>query len=72
MSMHRLGRLTVFLLLALAGPLAGALEWEARRVPPSARASALGGPHAALTDDLYTIFTNPAGLASIERQVQAS
>ncbi len=72
MSMHRLGRLTVFLLLALAGTLSAALEWETRRVPPSARASALGGPHAALTDDLYTIFTNPAGLASIERQVQAS
>jgi hypothetical protein len=73
MSTHRVGRFTVFLLLALVSlPIAGAIEWETRRVPPSARASALGGQHAALTDDLYTIFTNPAGLASMERQVQAS
>jgi hypothetical protein len=35
-------------------------------VMPSARFGALGGNHAALADDYYTIFTNPAGLVGIE------
>jgi hypothetical protein len=33
---------------------------------PSARYAALGGTHPAVADDFYTIFSNPAGLASIE------
>jgi hypothetical protein len=35
---------------------------------PSARLGALGGRHAALADDFYTIFTNPAGLVDIEEE----
>jgi hypothetical protein len=35
---------------------------------PSARLGALGGNHAALADDFYTIFTNPAGFVDIEEE----
>lgn len=36
---------------------------------PSARTAALGGTHAALADDLTTLFTNPAGFRSAGPQV---
>ncbi|MDR3325345.1 MAG: hypothetical protein LBS82_05105 [Spirochaetaceae bacterium] len=37
---------------------------------PSARAAALGGTHAALTDDYYTAFNNPAGFAAIPQKIR--
>ncbi len=72
MSMHGTRRRAAILLLALTGLVGGALDWEQRRLPPSARAAALGGMHAALTDELYTIFANPAGLRGLEREIQVS
>jgi hypothetical protein len=36
---------------------------------PSARMSALGGPHAALNDDLSTLFHNPAGFNTPEPEM---
>lgn len=39
---------------------------------PSARISALGGPHAALTDDLSTLFNNPSGFKSVEREISVA
>jgi hypothetical protein len=65
-------RRAALVLLVLTAVTAGAYQWEDPHVPPSARISALGGMHAALTDDLYTIFTNPAGLQGLEREMQAS
>jgi hypothetical protein len=41
-------------------------------VMPSARASAMGGRHAALTDDFYTLFSNPAGFVGVEEQFSAA
>jgi hypothetical protein len=35
---------------------------------PATRAGAMGGTHAALADDFYTLFTNPAGLAKVEQE----
>jgi hypothetical protein len=62
----------LFRLLAIlaACASAAAYDWEAARLPPSARASAIGGVHAALTDELYTMFSNPAGLRSAAREMQ--
>jgi hypothetical protein len=37
-------------------------------VMPSARSSALGGSHAALSDDFYSLFTNPAALVGVEEE----
>jgi len=39
---------------------------------PSARAAAMGGLHAALADDATTLFSNPAGLRSVDRQITVS
>jgi hypothetical protein len=41
-------------------------------VMPSARASAMGGRHAALADDFYTLFSNPAGFVGVEEQFSAA
>jgi hypothetical protein len=38
----------------------------------SARAMALGGPHAALADDFDTLFANPAGFSSIDRELSVA
>jgi hypothetical protein len=65
-----LGRVLI-LLAALTSPVY-AYQWEDAHLPPSARVSALGGMHAALTDDFYTIFSNPAGLQRAEREMQVS
>jgi hypothetical protein len=59
-----LGLLALF--IPLPTPLAG--ETLSPFVMPSARASALGGRHAALADDFYSIFTNPAAFVGIEEQ----
>jgi hypothetical protein len=41
-------------------------------VMPSARASAMGGRHAALADDFYTLFSNPAGFVGVEEEFSAA
>ena len=68
----RAARCRLFTFLLLSATTAHALEWEDAQVPPSARSSALGGMHAALTDELYTIFANPAGLQAFDRDLQIS
>lgn len=40
--------------------------------PSSARTSALGGPHAALADDLTTLFGNPAGFYAAKPAIRLS
>ena len=39
---------------------------------PSARVSAIGGRHAALTDDFSTIFSNPAGFQSAKSELSVA
>ncbi|HUZ16939.1 MAG TPA: hypothetical protein VMV68_01040 [Spirochaetia bacterium] len=39
---------------------------------PSARTSALGGPHAALADDFTTLFNNPAGFEAAKPSIEIS
>lgn len=39
---------------------------------PSARLSAMGGTHAALSDDFSTLFTNPAGLAGVKKELSVA
>jgi hypothetical protein len=41
-------------------------------VMPSARASAMGGRHAALADDFYALFSNPAGFVGVEEEFSAA
>jgi hypothetical protein len=41
-------------------------------VIPNARASALGGVHAGLGDDFYTLFTNPASFVGVKEQFNAA
>jgi hypothetical protein len=53
------------LIFAAASLAAGAEELEPIRIP-SARTEALGGRHAALADDVGTLFSNPAGFRSAE------
>lgn len=36
---------------------------------PSARLAGMGGTHVALTDDFSTLFTNPAGLAGVKKEL---
>jgi hypothetical protein len=40
-------------------------------VMPSARSGALGGTHAALADDFYSLFTNPAAFVGVKEQFSA-
>lgn len=59
------------LLLGLAAPLWG---WESTffdwfESSTSARAAAMGGLHTALADDASVLFSNPAGLQSVERRI---
>jgi len=41
-------------------------------VMPSARFSALGGVHAAMADDFYSIFMNPAGFSNVKSEFSAA
>ena len=41
-------------------------------IVPSARSSALGGVHAAYSEDLSSLFNNPAGFVSVESQVSVA
>jgi len=65
-----------YFLLTLALLLVGATAAHADYFPasrtrvPSARAGALGGRHAALADDLDSLFSNPAGFATAQEQLR--
>jgi hypothetical protein len=41
-------------------------------VIPSARSGAMGGTHAALVDDFYALFTNPAAFVGVKEQFSAA
>ncbi len=66
--------LSAVLLLGWAVPL---WSWESTffdwfESSTSARAAAMGGFHTALADDAGVLFSNPAGLQSVERHLQFS
>ncbi|MHC6204109.1 PorV/PorQ family protein [Breznakiellaceae bacterium SP9] len=56
----------------LPGTIAGEEKSIEPFLLPSARFAAMGGIHAALTDDFYSIFTNPAAFVGIEEQFSAA
>jgi hypothetical protein len=66
------------LFLSLLGGLAPlARGWEGTffdlfEISNSARAAAMGGLHCALADDSSTLFSNPAGLRSVDRELKIS
>ncbi len=64
--------LAPLLVLIFAGPLYGQSTIVAPVEIASARASALGGVHAALADDLGSIFSNPAGFVSAGPELSVS
>lgn len=61
------------LILAAASGLTGAFARDSsspvQTYLPSARMTALGGPHAALADDFSTLFNNPAGFNLAEPEL---
>ncbi|MDR3301717.1 MAG: hypothetical protein LBT01_04205 [Spirochaetaceae bacterium] len=64
--------LVILLMFFSLAPFAFAQTSEAHILPfefPSARLAALGGNHAALTDDYYTAFNNPAGFAAVPKKI---
>ncbi|HET6484928.1 MAG TPA: hypothetical protein VFH83_00825 [Spirochaetia bacterium] len=64
--------LAFLLVLGLTAPVFGQTTVVAPVEIPSARASALGGLHAALADDLGSLFSNPAGFALAGPQLSVS
>jgi hypothetical protein len=70
------GRLSILIFfLSFAGNLAAADPDSAHIAPfelPSTRSAALGGNHAALVDDFYNAFNNPAGFGAIEKKISAA
>ena len=58
--------------LPAAGLSSTELLDEANVIFSSPRTAALGGIHAAQADDLSVLFTNPAGLRGMERQVRVA
>jgi hypothetical protein len=80
-SRRRATSISTLTVLAAAVLLCGAPERataEARLLPeetvsiPSPRVSSMGGTHAALSDDLSTFFSNPAGFRTAEPTFQAA
>jgi hypothetical protein len=61
--------LILFFVLILKLPGFG--ETIAPFVMPSARSGAMGGTHAALADDFYSLFTNPAAFVGVKEQFSA-
>ncbi|MFN2312385.1 MAG: hypothetical protein ABR590_10085, partial [Spirochaetia bacterium] len=59
----------IFFLLAVGVASADYFPASRTRVP-SARSGALGGRHAALADDLDSLFSNPAGFATAQEQLR--
>jgi hypothetical protein len=67
----RITGLVLFIFLSLpADFLFG--ETLAPFVMPSARSSGMGGNHAALSDDFYSLFTNPAAFVGVEEEFSAA
>jgi hypothetical protein len=64
--MRRFFPLTVLIFLALPFSLPG--ETVEPFVMPSARFGGLGGRHAAVGDDFYSLFTNPAAFVDVKDQ----
>ncbi len=64
----------LFIACAIASLFGGVLQAieVAPFTIPSARLSALGGTHAALTDDFSALFTNPAGFAGVEKELSVA
>ena len=57
-------------MMAMKGVLlagVGATGAQFLKISPSARASAMGDAAGAISDDVFAIFTNPAGLAALEK-----
>jgi hypothetical protein len=69
MSKKKIVILMVFICLVPIG-LVSTQQYVDRIDIASARSTALGGLHAALTDDLYSLFNNPAGFQSLERELR--
>jgi len=67
---HRIGIFVIILFVVL--PHAFLFAQAPDLTPPNARQAALGGAHVTLTDDIDTIFTNPAGLAGLKTQMQVA
>lgn len=62
-------KLLVLLLLSIVAASVNGQVLDGSKDFFSARSAALGGPHAALTDDYSSLFNNPAGFAGLERQL---
>jgi hypothetical protein len=64
----------LFVACAIASLFAGGLSAieVAPFTIPSARLAALGGTHAALTDDFSSLFTNPAGFAGVKKELSVA
>jgi hypothetical protein len=71
MSKKKIVILMVFICLVPIG-LVSTQQYVDRIDIASARSTALGGLHAALTDDLYSLFNNPAGFQSLERELRVA
>ena len=69
--MHRKS-IKIFLLLivlTVSGRFAYAGDGDIVISLPSARTSAVGGLHVTVTDDLSSLFANPAGFVSVDQQI---
>lgn len=68
----RIKRIRPFQLLFVLILIISSINLFSQTVPftlPSPRNEALGGPHAALTDQFTTIFNNPAGFRGVESDI---
>lgn len=64
---------SVFILIVYPGlPVQGENKTIDPFIMPSARFSALGGSHTAMTDDFYAIFLNPAGFVDVNEKFSAA
>ncbi len=73
--MHLLLGAAVAAVLCLIAPPAHSWDgsfFDLFKISNSARAAAMGGLHCALADDSTTLFSNPAGLRSVERELKVS
>jgi hypothetical protein len=73
--MYRFPRFSFFSQVFLLTVVSGFTLWGETIIEPftlpSARSSAMGGVHAAQTDDFYALFTNPAAFVDVEEEFSA-
>ncbi len=69
-KLRKFGFFTVLMLLIAA--FSFSQEIEDKIYVPTVRLSSMGGIHAAMTDDLSSIFTNPAGFSSAESELSVA